>query len=180
MSLDGPALQPARQPEAVASSLVGNRDPLNQLSRLLGFVAPAMQQLQQYLRIRIESLERSALKSWNNRCDEPLRLAHLDHDNQRRISVEAGEGPGRVKCLRHGGAPFGWFDSAKRWTPSPLPHSIYGAVERALTSGFATAELHHSAGHDLIVGFGQKMSQAEQQPAASSGPDGKPRSKAYT
>ncbi|RWB66519.1 MAG: hypothetical protein EOQ49_28795, partial [Mesorhizobium sp.] len=25
----------------------------------------------------------------------------------------------------------------------------YGAVEGALASGFATAELHHSAGHDL-------------------------------
>jgi hypothetical protein len=38
MSLDGSVLQPAGQPEAVASGLVGNRDPLNQLSRLLGFV----------------------------------------------------------------------------------------------------------------------------------------------
>ena len=28
------------------------------------------------------------------------------------------------------------------------PHSIYGAVEGALASGFVTAELHHPAGHD--------------------------------
>ncbi|RWA57918.1 MAG: EAL domain-containing protein, partial [Mesorhizobium sp.] len=31
-------------------------------------------------------------------------------------------------------------------TATPLAR--YGAVEGALASGFATAELHHSAGHD--------------------------------
>ncbi|MCS3741565.1 hypothetical protein FHX16_003555, partial [Rhizobium sp. BK661] len=29
------------------------------------------------------------------------------------------------------------------------PLARYGAIENALTSGFATADLHHSAGHDL-------------------------------
>ncbi|MCS3741295.1 hypothetical protein FHX16_003273 [Rhizobium sp. BK661] len=28
------------------------------------------------------------------------------------------------------------------------PLARYGAIENALTSGFATADLHHSAGHD--------------------------------
>ncbi|TCN34064.1 hypothetical protein EV184_102375 [Sinorhizobium americanum] len=32
-------------------------------------------------------------------------------------------------------------------TAAPLAR--YGAVEGALASGFATAELHHLAGHDL-------------------------------
>lgn len=100
MSLDSSLLRPTRQPEAVASGLVGNRDPIDQLSRQLGFVTPAMQQLQQCLRISVEFLERPALKAWNNRCDEPLRLAHLDHNNQRGILVESVEEPGRVKWNR--------------------------------------------------------------------------------
>ncbi|MBB3320347.1 hypothetical protein FHT77_006266 [Rhizobium sp. BK181] len=32
------------------------------------------------------------------------------------------------------------------------PLARYGAIENALTSGFATVDLHHSAGHDLRTG----------------------------
>jgi hypothetical protein len=39
--------------------------------------------------------------------NEPLRLAHLDHCDDRAILLEGGEGPARVKMmmLRHGRAP---------------------------------------------------------------------------
>src|SRR6266404_8286367 len=45
ISLDIACLQPARQPEAVASGLISDDDALDLAPRLGGFVAPAMQEL---------------------------------------------------------------------------------------------------------------------------------------
>jgi hypothetical protein len=43
----------------------------------------------------------------SDRCNEPLRLAHLDHGNDRAILIEGGEGSAwvKMKVLRHRGAP---------------------------------------------------------------------------
>src|SRR5262249_13090604 len=48
-----------------------------------------------------------ALDAGNKRRHNPLRLAHLDHSDDRVILLESGQGPARVKMtmLRHGGAP---------------------------------------------------------------------------
>ena len=47
-------------------------------------------------------LERLALDARNNPRNEPLRLAHLNHGDDCAILLEGGEGPARVKSLRHG------------------------------------------------------------------------------
>lgn len=60
-----------------------------------------MQQLVQRVRVGIEFLEGLAINAWNNRRSEPLRLAHLDHGDDRAILIEGGEGSARVKRLRH-------------------------------------------------------------------------------
>ena len=38
-----------------------------------------------------------AFDAGDKRCNEPLRLAHLDHGDDRAILLEGGEGPARVK-----------------------------------------------------------------------------------
>jgi hypothetical protein len=45
---------------------------------------------------------RLALDPGNNRRDEPLRLAHLNHGYYRARLIEGGEEFARVKRLRHG------------------------------------------------------------------------------
>jgi hypothetical protein len=62
VGLDIAGLQPARQPEAVASRLVGDGDALDRVPGLAGFVAPPMQQLQQRLRVG-ELLQRPAFEA---------------------------------------------------------------------------------------------------------------------
>jgi hypothetical protein len=49
--LDRTRPQPARQPEAVAASFIGDDDPLDFATGSAGFVAPLMQQLEQHLRV---------------------------------------------------------------------------------------------------------------------------------
>jgi hypothetical protein len=69
-----------------------------------------MQELEQTLLLRIELFKRMALNPRNKRRYEPLRLAHLDHGDDRAILLEGGEGPARVKMtmlLRHGESSFG-------------------------------------------------------------------------
>ena len=43
------------------------------------------------------------------------------------------------------------------------PLARYGAVEGALASGFATAELHHLGGHDLDWYFKKRLSQLDEE-----------------
>src|SRR6202022_1954165 len=99
--------QPARQPEAVAASLKGDDDTLDVAPSLAGFAAPTMQKLQQHFLVGIELLKRLAFDAGNERRNQPLRLAHLDHGDDCAILLESGEGPARVKTrmLRHRGAP---------------------------------------------------------------------------
>ena len=55
---------------------------------LRGFAAPAMQELQQHFLVGIELLEWLAFEAGNERCNQPLRLAHLkDTDIMLRISI---------------------------------------------------------------------------------------------
>jgi hypothetical protein len=59
-----------------------------------------LQQLQHRFRVGPELLEGLAFEAWNNRCDEPLRLAHLDYGHDRVILLESGKGPARVKGVK--------------------------------------------------------------------------------
>ena len=71
---------------------------------LAGFAAPMMQELQQHFLLGIELLKRLAFDAGNERRNQPLRLAHLDHGDDCAILLESGEGSARVKTkmLRHG------------------------------------------------------------------------------
>jgi hypothetical protein len=83
--------QPTGQPEAVATGLECNRDPMNVKAGLLCFPAPAMQQPQQPRFVRFQLLCRVPLDLRDNPGDQPARLAHLDDRNRRAILVESGE-----------------------------------------------------------------------------------------
>ena len=96
IGFDGVRPQPAGQPEAVAPRLERDRDPVDIAPDLLRFATPAMQQLEQSCFVRVQLLCRVALDSRNNAGDEPARLAHLDHCDQRAILVESGEQPAQV------------------------------------------------------------------------------------
>ena len=61
-----------------------------------------MQELPQRLLIRIKLLEGLALNAGNDRRNEPLRLAHLDHGDDRAVLLEDREGSARVKGVRQG------------------------------------------------------------------------------
>ena len=94
--------QPAGQPEAVTPRLQRDRYPVDVAPGLLRFLASAMQQLEQSCFIWGELLDRLPLDPRNNGGDEPARLAHLDHCDQRAILVESGERPAQVIRLWHG------------------------------------------------------------------------------
>src|SRR5262245_66556786 len=66
-----------------------------------------MQELEQRFLVGIELLKGLAFDAGNERRNQPLRLAHLDHGDDCAILLESGEGPARVKTrmLRHRGAP---------------------------------------------------------------------------
>jgi hypothetical protein len=69
---------------------------------------------------RLPTYSRSSYASQANRRDEPLRMAHLDHVNQRVILVKGGERPARVKGLRHGALHRLDVQQRRRRQPSPL------------------------------------------------------------
>src|SRR5258708_5912291 len=79
MRLDPASSEPARQPEAVAASLIGQRDPTDRPASTPRFVPPPLDQSQQCRRIRLQFLQRLALDARNNSAHQPARLAHLDH-----------------------------------------------------------------------------------------------------
>src|SRR6201988_5348289 len=107
VNLDIACPQPAREPEPVAPSFIGDDDTLDVAPSLAGFAAPTMQELQQRFLVGVEFLKWLAFDAGNECCNHPLRLAHLDHGDDCAILLESGEGPARVKTkmLRHGGAP---------------------------------------------------------------------------
>src|SRR5260370_7464666 len=79
MRLDPASSEPARQPEAVAASLIGQRDPTDRPASTPRFVPPPLDQSQQCRRIRLQFLQRLALDARNTSAPNPARLAHL-HD----------------------------------------------------------------------------------------------------
>ena len=78
IGLDAAPPQPARQPKAVASGLIGDDDALDLPTRLCRFVAPTLHKLQQLVLVGRKLLQRLALDAWDQPRDEPIRLAHFD------------------------------------------------------------------------------------------------------
>jgi hypothetical protein len=131
--------------EAIASGLISDNDALDLAPGLAGFVPPTMQQLQQRRLIGSEPLERLALDARNNPRNEPLRLAHLNHGDDCAILLEGGEGPARVKSLRHGGAPSVCFRAPKVPCLRRPPHSICTIAEVVRSTALLVAMFAESA-----------------------------------
>src|SRR3954449_3979753 len=95
--------EPARQPEPVAARLERDHDARNRATLLGCLGTPAHQQPEQVPLAWFELLQRMALDPWNNASDEPARLAHLNHRNDRAVLLQGSEGPAQVvELLCHG------------------------------------------------------------------------------
>jgi len=57
-------------------------------------MSPSVHEFQQLVLVGFQLLQRLALDARDHPCDKPTRLAHLDHDDQRAILVQSGEGIG--------------------------------------------------------------------------------------
>src|SRR5450755_722828 len=75
--LDPASNEPARQPEAVAASLIGQRNSADRPASTHRLVPPPLDQSQQCRRIWLQFLQRLALDAGNSAAHQPTRLAHL-------------------------------------------------------------------------------------------------------
>jgi hypothetical protein len=123
VGLDAARPQPARQPEAVAPGLEGDREAGDRAPGPGRLVPPAMKQPEQRLLARVELLERVAPDPGHQPGDEPARPAQLDHGDERVVLLEGGEGPAQVIALRHG-ALHRLFPAPMVAHPRRPPHSV--------------------------------------------------------
>ena len=93
VSLNTACPQPTRQPEAITSGPISDNDALDLAPGLTGFIAPSMQELQQRRLVGIEPLEGLTLDARDNRCNEPLRLAHLEQSRLGKLAMTSEKGP---------------------------------------------------------------------------------------
>src|SRR5947209_14737166 len=98
-------LKPARQPEAIAAGLEGNRNPRDRAAGPDRLIPPAMQQPKQPFWAPLQLLARLTLNPGKHAGNEPARLAQLDDGNDRAILVQGDEGPAQVVRLGHHGTP---------------------------------------------------------------------------
>ena len=77
--LDAARSQPAGQPEAVPAGLEGDGNAVDLVSCLLRLRSPSIEQLQEFVLIGLELLQRLALHAGYDPRDEPAHFAHLDH-----------------------------------------------------------------------------------------------------
>ena len=96
----------ARRPSRERQTLVGERTRiLNRLKANLarlgirGFSAPTAQKLQEGLAVRAELLQGITIQSWHDARDQPTRLAHLDHGDQRFVLFKVGKASAQVVLL---------------------------------------------------------------------------------
>ena len=117
--------QPARQPKTIAAGLEGDGHARDRAAGPGRLALPAsQQQLEQRLLVRLELLQWMAFDPWNNRGDEPARLAHLDDRDERQFVVQAGGGSAQIVPLRHQALP-GLSPAAILLQPCRPPHSVF-------------------------------------------------------
>src|SRR5580693_6707846 len=162
VSLYSTRRKPARQPEAVAASFEGKRNPRDRAADPDRLILPAMQQGKQPVWARIELLARLTLNAGKHAGNQPARLAHLDDGYDRAILVQGDEGSAQVIRLGHCGTPSikmqrrschflvplagAWLDCrklARRADPSgaTVPFPVLEAPRRDMCpGGLATAD----------------------------------------
>src|SRR5258708_37705636 len=89
-------LKPARQPEAVAAGLEGNRNPRDSAAGPDRLIPPAMQQGKQLFWAPLQLLAWLTLNPRKHAANQPARPAQLDAGHDGPILVQAARGPARV------------------------------------------------------------------------------------
>src|SRR5215212_2000295 len=123
VGLDALKPQPARQPEAVATSLEGNCNALDVAPCPDRLLTPAAEQPEQHLLVRLDLLERMAVEPGHKSRHEPARLAHVDDGNDSTVLLKGNAGPAQVFRLHHG-ALHRLTSAAMVLPKSPPPHSL--------------------------------------------------------
>src|SRR6516165_7862177 len=101
---DPSGAQPACQPEAIAAGFEGYDNAMYGLARFDGFIAPAMQQLEQCVRVGDQLLQGVSLNARNQSTYQPSRRTELDDSNYSPMLFQGDEGPAEVIFwLRHWG-----------------------------------------------------------------------------
>src|SRR6516225_7963277 len=147
MCLDPASNEPARQPEAVAASFIGQCNPTDRPASTHRLAPPPLDQSQQCRRIRLQLLQRLALDAGNNAAHEPTRLAHLNDHHQGRDRIKHGQTPAEIIDLRHGVPPSARMDDEGATTSAAPPHSFshLGCVT-AKVAVYAPARLSREPG----------------------------------
>src|SRR4029077_13729459 len=109
MRLDPPSNEPARQPEAVATSFIGQRNPADRPANTLRLVPPPLDQSQQGRRIWLQLLQRLALHARNYAAHQPARLAQLDDTHHGRDRIKRGQAAAEIIDLDHGATSIGSY-----------------------------------------------------------------------
>ena len=97
-----PSQRASQKPSRPASNATAIR--LISVACLLGFLPPAIQQVQQCALVDRELLQRLALDARHNAGNKPTREAHLDHGDQRAVRFKRSEASAQVIQLLHGGS----------------------------------------------------------------------------
>src|SRR5437763_7984389 len=125
--------QPARQPEAVPTSLEGQCNSRDLFTGPDCLIAPAMQQGKQPFWARLQLLARLTLNAGKHTGNQPTRLAHLDHGNDRAILVQGDKGPAQVVRLGHQGTPSVSHSDDGAISSSPAPYHLAAGGRRFRT-----------------------------------------------
>src|SRR5271170_3776934 len=121
VSLDATRLEPARQPEAVAAGLEGNRNPRDSAAGPDRLIPPAMQQGKQLFWARLQLLARLTLNPGKHAANQPARLAQFDDGDDRAILVQGDEGSAQVVRLGHRGTPSVRYSDEVAISSPPAP-----------------------------------------------------------
>src|SRR5208282_6509861 len=114
-------LEPARQPEAVAAGLEGNRNPRDSAAGPDRLIPPAMQQGKQLFWARLQLLARLTLNPGKHAANQPVRLAQFDDGDDRAILVQGDEGSAQVVRLGHRGTPSVRYSDEVAISSPPAP-----------------------------------------------------------
>src|SRR4051812_46016337 len=141
--LDPTGLQPAGQPEAVATGLECDSNPADGSSCSGRFVLPASEQVQKALLVWLKLLQGLAVNAWYDPGNEPIRPAHLDDCDNRAVLVQRKERSTQVIPLWHG-ALHRWFPATMvlRLAARPIASVMLGPVR---VSGSGRAEFQDLA-----------------------------------
>src|SRR5260221_284202 len=102
MRLDPASSEPARQPEAVAASLIGQRNPAAPTDVKLRLVPPTLRLRSLGRPTRLPPPKRLAVEGATTAAARPIAFAHLDDHYQGRDQIKRGQASAEIIDLGHG------------------------------------------------------------------------------